>query len=426
MIPAPIPVNEAERQAALLRFDILDTDFEAAYDDLVDLAAHVCGTPIALMTLIDRDRQWFKANLGLRELRESPRASSFCGHAIHSRELMIVPDARTDQRFHNNPLVADYPHIRFYAGAPLITPDGYALGTLCVIDSEPRDLSEEQQYFLNILARQVMANLQLRLNFQQLQTYAQELHYANASKDKLFSIISHDLKSPFNGIIGLSDVLASEAETLDRETIQDFAQDINRSAETAFTLLDNLLQWSRLEQGHLSVQPRLVSLRSIVAACHDLVGSAAREKGIQLELSVTPDLVAWADPTMLQSTLQNLLSNGIKFTPSGGHVRLKAYPSPNSPQIEASASIIEVSDTGVGMSAEQISGLFKIDSCHSTHGTAGEVGTGLGLLLCDQFAQRNQGRLSVESALGQGTTFTLTLPTHPAVTLAHAPAVSVS
>ncbi len=422
MISAPIPANEAERQAALLRYDILDTDFEAAYDDLVELAAHLCGTPIALVTLLDRDRQWFKASLGLTGTRETARDMSFCGHAIHSSELMIVPDARIDQRFHDNPLVAGEPHIRFYAGAPLVTPDGHALGTLCVIDSEPHDLSREQRYFLNILARQVMANMQLRLNFKQLQTYAQELHYANASKDKLFSIISHDLKSPFNGIIGLSDILATEAESLDRETIQDFAQDINRSAETAFALLDNLLQWSRLEQGHLSVQPRLLSLTSVVAACHNLLASVAREKDIQLHIAVTPSLVVWADPTMTQSIVHNLLSNAIKFTPRGGQVSLKAYPSDPSHADSDCPMIITVSDTGVGMSAEQLSCLFKIDRCHSTQGTAGEAGTGLGLVLCDQFAQRNQGHLSVVSTPGQGTTFTLTLPASPPATPVGVPA----
>src|ERR1051326_4958778 len=141
---SPTPHNEAARLQALRQYNILDTVPEEAFDDLTFLAAHVCKTPIALVSFIDKDRQWFKSNIGMTA-SETSRDISFCSHALMQRDLFIVRDALADDRFATNPLVLQEPNIRFYAGAPLITPEGEALGTLCVIDTVPRDLTEEQK-----------------------------------------------------------------------------------------------------------------------------------------------------------------------------------------------------------------------------------------------------------------------------------------
>jgi two-component system, cell cycle sensor histidine kinase and response regulator CckA len=171
----PAKNNEARRLKVLWQHEILDTVPEAVFDDLTELAARICEAPVALISLIDEDRQWFKSKVGVT-LTETSRDISFCAHAIKQTDLFIIPDATQDLRFANNPLVISDPKIRFYAGAPLITPDGHALGTLCVIDKVPRELRLEQQQALRVLARHVMTQLELR-------RHAKELNEAHQAKE---------------------------------------------------------------------------------------------------------------------------------------------------------------------------------------------------------------------------------------------------
>src|SRR6266446_2760367 len=164
---APIPPNDKHRLQVLWQYDMLDTVPEEVFDDLTELAARICEAPIAMITLVDEDRQWFKSKVGVT-VNETSRDISFCAHAICEADLFIVPDATKDERFSHNPLVTSEPKIRFYAGAPLITPDGYALGTLCVIDKVPRELRPDQKSALRVLARHVMTQLELRRSSRQL------------------------------------------------------------------------------------------------------------------------------------------------------------------------------------------------------------------------------------------------------------------
>jgi GAF domain-containing protein len=158
---APSPRNEKQRLKVLWEYSVLDTVPEEIFDDLTELAARICEAPIALITLVDENRQWFKSKVGVT-IKETSRDISFCAHAITQPDLFIVADATKDERFADNPLVTSDPNIRFYAGAPLVSPDGYALGTLCVIDKVPRQLRQGQEQSLRILARHVMSQLELR------------------------------------------------------------------------------------------------------------------------------------------------------------------------------------------------------------------------------------------------------------------------
>jgi two-component system, NtrC family, sensor kinase len=163
----PTSTPEAARLAALDRYAILDTEPELTFDEIVNLAAYICGTPMAMLSLVDDHRQWFKSRVGV-QVRETPRETSICVHAIQQGELFIVPDTLKDARFEKNPLVVNEPRIRFYAGAPLINEDGFALGTVCVVDREPRELNDEQKQALKSLARLALGQMELRQNLKLL------------------------------------------------------------------------------------------------------------------------------------------------------------------------------------------------------------------------------------------------------------------
>ncbi len=164
---APSPTGEAARVAALNRYAILDSEPEQSFDDLVILAAHICQVPMAMLSLVDDHRQWFKSKFGV-QAGETPREVSICAHAIQQGDLFVVPDTLADARFRENPLVTGEPHIRFYAGTPLINEDGYALGTLCVVDREPRELDADQREAINALGRLALRQMELRMNLQLL------------------------------------------------------------------------------------------------------------------------------------------------------------------------------------------------------------------------------------------------------------------
>jgi len=398
---ASFPENEKERLAALLRYKVLNTDFEECYNELTQLASEICQTPIALISLIDSDRQWFKAKTGLAA-RETPRDWAFCAHAVLQDEMLVVDDTLLDERFFDNPLVTNDPSIRFYAGAQIKTHDGFVLGTVCAIDRVPRHLSDYQLNALKVLAKQVMSQLELRLAFEDLQKHTQKLHELNATKDKLFSVIAHDLRAPIGGIFGLSEMLLEDLEVQPKEACTSLAQEIHDTSQQTLSLLDNLLRWSLLERGQFDYQPMAIPLLAIVQKNLRLLSSVALKKQIQLHVDCPSYIFVMGDKNMLSSVFQNLLSNAIKFTASQGHIYISAKALQHN-------VIVTIKDTGVGMTHEQIDQLFVIEKNVSTHGTVGEAGTGLGLVLCKQFLALHQSDLCVQSEVGVGTQFSFAL-----------------
>lgn len=246
MTAPAIPRREPERLAALARYEILDTTPEDAFDELARLASVICGTPIALVSLVDASRQWFKARVGL-DATETPRDISFCGHAIHESDLFIVPDALGDARFATNPLVTGEPNIRFYAGAQLTTPGGENLGTLCVIDRRPRRLNEEQRAALRTLARQVIVQLELRRIISEQQhverTLRGERDTLERLKNNFMSTVSHELRTPITSIRGSLGLLASGVLGELPDEAQQLVTVAERNSVRLITIVNDILDF---------------------------------------------------------------------------------------------------------------------------------------------------------------------------------------
>jgi PAS domain S-box-containing protein len=235
-----------------------------------------------------------------------------------------------------------------------------------------------------------------------LKEYTTQLENVNATKDKFFSIIAHDLKNPFNAILGFSRILFNDYQELNDEEILKFIRAIRDSAENAFKLLQNLLVWSRIQTGHVDFAPEVCSLSLIIKETMALLKPQAIGKNIVITSSVDPSVQVFVDENMIKTIFRNLLSNAIKYTHSGGHVEVRVTENQQ-------GVIVEVIDDGIGMSPALISRLFSIGESTERPGTANEMGTGLGLILCKEFLMKHGTSLSVNSEVGKGTCFTFLL-----------------
>ena len=231
-----------------------------------------------------------------------------------------------------------------------------------------------------------------------------ELENLNQQKDKFFSIIAHDLRSPFTALLGFSSMLQDRADKLGPEKVKEFASHIHESGNRVFKLLENLLEWARLQMDRVEFEAKVVSLGEIAQKTIEVLGPVAAEKDIKL-IERGTSINAFADEHMIDAVIRNLVNNAIKFTPHEGTIAI-VYEADESEGVAR----ISVMDTGVGMNAETTQKLFKLSENVTTKGTDGEGGTGLGLLLCYELVNRNQGTISVESEQGTGSTFTVTLP----------------
>ncbi|MBC8004800.1 MAG: CHASE domain-containing protein [Verrucomicrobia bacterium] len=232
----------------------------------------------------------------------------------------------------------------------------------------------------------------------------EELERLNATKDKFFSIIAHDLRSPFNSVLGLADILMQDLPDMDTDQVKHMVEIIHKAVNNLYRLLQNLLQWAQIQNGTIPYDPRLLHLRKIVNEGIDIVRESALMKDIELTNYIPEHIRVVADSNMLQTVIRNLVSNAVKFTPKGGDVAVSAMlTKDNNAQIS-------VKDTGIGMSQAMIQNLFRIDVKTNRMGTDKEPSNGLGLLLCKEFVEKNGGRIWVESEVGKGTTFHFTIP----------------
>ena len=393
---APLHPQEKQRLEALAAYELFGTQPEAQFDEIVSLVAQICGSSSALLSLVGEDLLWFKSRYNYAA-ESGPRDGSFCSHAILHDDVMIVEDASLDERFNQNPLVTcPSTHVRFYAGAPLLTEDGLPLGVICAIDDQPKSMTPLQIQTLKVLANQVVAQMNLHRSVVRMQQI-------NKNKDKFFAIIAHDLKAAFHGILGFSDVLDTDYDELADSNRREIASYLNESSHTTYKLLENLLEWARLENGAMPFQPKPLQLASLVEATVAGLQFTAAQKNIHIELQLAPEIWVDGDRHMLNSLIHNLVGNAIKFTPEYGKIRI--YHTVHHDKV-----MVSVEDNGMGMPPEQVQRLFNGDHNQSTRGTQGEKGTGLGLLLCQQFLQHHQGTLDVKSRVGHGSTFSFTIP----------------
>jgi len=239
-------------------------------------------------------------------------------------------------------------------------------------------------------------------------TYTKEntmLENVNAERNKLFSIISHDLKNPLASLRDMTRVMSSEYDSFNDNERKELLSDMRESTEQVYELLENLLDWSRSQSGRVQITPVVFSLFSLVDNCKDLLQLMASKKGIFIRNEIQNTDVLYADPSMLHAVMRNIITNAIKFSHTGGIIRIYSFQSHDGDE-----TVIAVQDSGTGIAEEKIGALFSIQSHSSQRGTAGEHGTGLGLVLCREFIEKHHGRIWVESTLGKGATFYFSLP----------------
>ena len=338
-------MDEAGRLAALRRYRILDTEPEQAFDDLALLAAQICGTPIALISLVDADRQWFKARVGV-SLAETSRNVAFCAHAITQADLFVVPDALADARFRENPLVLSDPRIRFYVGAPLITPDDHALGTICALDHVPRTLTPEQRAALAALGRQVVALLELRKNLDALSAALQARDRAEDDQDRLVL----ELRSALDGVKKLSSFMPyCSACEINMVIPADPAAIANVTDGVLGLLRNKAWPEDKAIEVELALQEALANAirhgckgdRSKLIQCcvsHDESGEVViviRDPGTGFDLASVPSPLEGENifkPSGRGIFLINELMDEVRFADEGREIRMRKRPArPDSP-----------------------------------------------------------------------------------------------
>jgi signal transduction histidine kinase len=410
---APLPHDEGARLVSLAAHDLLDTLPEQDFDDLTALASRLCETPIALVSLVDRERQWFKSRVGL-EAPETPRDVAYCSHTILGDDLMVVPDAFQDERFHDNPLATGEPHVRFYAGTPLRAESGHKLGTLCVIDHVPRELTAGQLDSLRRLGRQVEAQLRLRIRMHDLERREAEgrsqrdaLARALRQRDALADLVMKDLQVPLSGIQMNASFITCRPPV--PEDVRAAARDIQDAAESAQRMVANLLDAGHAES---PLVPALAELD-----IHALVAEVAREFSARIHGShrhftttvrVQRRFVV-ADRELLRRALDNLLDNSYRFTALGsGRVVLEVS------QPEAGLLELKVRDEGPGIPVAAREHVFDTNVPEGLPTSArARASNGLGLVFCRRVVQAHGGWCWVEDNRPRGTAFCLRLPLLP-------------
>jgi hypothetical protein len=362
MPPAPISPNESSRVATLHRYSILDSLSEPEFDDASTLAAILCGTPVSLVSLIDQDRQWFKAKVGI-DITETPRSQSFCAYTLATARTLVVPDAQLDPRFADNPLVTGDPNIRFYAGAPITAPNGHIIGSVCVIDTKPRSLTPFQIIGLESLARQVMALIEARYNLIE-------------NKRTVAALLQSDVQH----WLGEADLELRRISIIANQTLRFHRQ---------------------------SSLPQEVSCLSLFTPTLDLYEARLRNANIVVEKRKRAQELVECYEGDIRQVLSNLITNAIDAMPHGGRLLVRSREGTDW-TTGRKGIVLTIADTGKGIDADIQKRMFE-----AFFTTKGNNGAGLGLWMSTQIIHRHHGTLSIRSAHGRdksGTVVTIFLP----------------
>ena len=384
---AALPCNESARLRKLRDYDILDTLPEREYQDIAQMAALICGTPIALVSLADADRQWFKAKVGL-DASETPRDMAFCAHALLQPDsLFMVEDATRDMRFLDNPLVTGGPMIHFYAGAPLTTADGHVLGTLCVVDHRPRSLDPYQQQALFALSRQVMMQFDMRIKLMELEQAQTQLREMSAHQERIKEgerkRIAREIHDELGGLMmGIKSYLSFAVDSADRrgEAPEPHLQDAADLADTAIDTLRRVIT---------DLRPSVLDELGVWAALEWFAGEFAERTRLPCDVDIDPSIAGVAiDPqrsTALFRIVQETLTNVARHAHATG-VTLHA-------RRDGDYLLVEIHDNGRGIAQSE---LLRRDSW----GIAGMY----------ERVRYFGGTLAIGGTTGQGTTVTVRLP----------------
>ncbi len=391
--------DEALRLQELHQYNILFTDPEPAFDRITNLAKRLFGVPIVLISLVDKDFQWFKSCIGLNASSTS-REVSFCQHTLTRHETLVVSDATLDPRFAHNPLVTGPPAIRFYAGAPLVSPRGFGLGALCIIDTvpHPAGLHPDQRKILTDLAAMVVSELEFRSANELSTSVRLSLERSNEELTRFAHVVSHDLQTPVRTIASFTQLLRKRLKALLNEDEDQQFELISDAAMRMGELISALLKYAEAGQGRVNLQD--ISTEEILGAAMLNLESAINENGAEIVYTSLP--VVNGDRIQIGQLFQNLIANALK------------YRSPDrTPRIEIDCQRLDASwqfrieDNGLGIADKYRDEIFE--PLTRLHGS--EIsGTGMGLAICRSIVNRHGGNISVTSKLGSGTSFCFTLP----------------
>lgn len=388
---------EQSRLEKLDSYSILDTLPEEDYDNLTAIAAEICGTPISLVSVLDDKRQWFKSHHGLA-VEETPKEYAFCAHAINdSKDIFIIEDARKDKRFHDNPLVVNEPNVIFYAGIPLKSEEGLPMGTLCVIDNKPNQLTQKQLDSLRALARQVMNLFELREVKNRLEKSLDQLARKNKGLERFAMVAAHDIKSPLNNISQLASLfIADYADKLDEDGIE-MIKVLKGSSDRLRELVDGLLEYSRISEV-LRKNVDVINLEELKKRLTEMMADTKSELIFETDLQEI-----MTNKTALDQILINLITNAVKYNDKE-HPRVKISVSQSNGTYE-----LGVKDNGPGIKDEHMSKIFEIFEVLKAEDRFGNQGNGIGLATVKKLVEELGGNIQVQSELGSYTQFTFTI-----------------